>query len=555
MILSNEDVTTESGCQKLIAEASTLGPVEGIFNLAAVLRDALFQNQNVTMFQECMAPKSLVTMNLDKTSQTLCPNLKQFVVFSSISCGRGNAGQTNYGMGNSITERIIEERFAKGLPGKVIQWGPVADVGLLKDKNDVVLGGTLQQKLTSCLNSLDTLLSCKEPIVSSIVVAAKNVGTHTARTRSVIETVMNILAIRDIKTISMDSPLSDIGLDSLSALEILQTLERDFEIVLTSKTLRSMTFQKLKEYDTSSGSGKTKQPNTQNTQMNIALLMKDLGDEQNSDVTILKLSSPNEKSVNSALIIPGSDGMSGKVWNELSKSIDIPTYILQLSKTANSITLDEMVAGILQDVLDFFDKMDSFFLIAYSFGSIVAMKLVKELEIRGKKGRLLLIDGSPLFIKMVIDSDGNLDKSEEYSENFVINFIINSVFLEGNENIARSVLLHKNWEDRVTELCKHRGETSHVHSEAFYRKYLTAVKNRFIIMMNFDLNEIKKIESTSISLFRCSQASEGKIPEDYGLSRYSLKKVNVKIVEGDHSTILENPELANLINKFTTDLN
>ena len=68
MILSNEDVTSESGCQKLIDQASNLGPVEGIFNLAAVLRDALFENQNVTMFQECMTPKSTVTKNLDKTS-------------------------------------------------------------------------------------------------------------------------------------------------------------------------------------------------------------------------------------------------------------------------------------------------------------------------------------------------------------------------------------------------------------------------------------------------------------------------------------------------------
>lgn len=39
VILSNEDVTSEFGCQKLIAEASNLGPVGGIFNLAAVLRD------------------------------------------------------------------------------------------------------------------------------------------------------------------------------------------------------------------------------------------------------------------------------------------------------------------------------------------------------------------------------------------------------------------------------------------------------------------------------------------------------------------------------------
>ncbi len=49
-------------------------------------------------------------------------------MFSSVSCGRGNQGQTNYGMSNSIMERICEKRHADGLPGLAIQWGAVGDV-------------------------------------------------------------------------------------------------------------------------------------------------------------------------------------------------------------------------------------------------------------------------------------------------------------------------------------------------------------------------------------------------------------------------------------------
>lgn len=81
-------------------------------------------------------------------------------------------------------------------------------------------------------------------------------------------------------------------------------------------------------------------------------LVKNMGDESTSDITILKLSSLSgneiEKPVNSALIIPGVDGMTGKVWNELSKLIDFPTYILQLLKTANSTSIDELIAIVLQ---------------------------------------------------------------------------------------------------------------------------------------------------------------------------------------------------------------
>ena len=43
--------------------------------------------------------------------------VRRFVVFSSVSCGRGNAGQTNYGYANSVMERVVEARNADGLHG------------------------------------------------------------------------------------------------------------------------------------------------------------------------------------------------------------------------------------------------------------------------------------------------------------------------------------------------------------------------------------------------------------------------------------------------------
>ena len=53
---------------------------------------------------------------------------RYFVLFSSVSCGLGNAGQSNYGMANSVMERICEYRKREGLPAVAIQWGAVGDV-------------------------------------------------------------------------------------------------------------------------------------------------------------------------------------------------------------------------------------------------------------------------------------------------------------------------------------------------------------------------------------------------------------------------------------------
>lgn len=94
----------------------------GIFQLAVLLHDNIFENQTSDKFLETFGPKAIATKYLDELSRTLCPRLQYFVAFSSVTCGRGNAGQTNYGMANSIMERIIERRIKDNLPGKAIQW-------------------------------------------------------------------------------------------------------------------------------------------------------------------------------------------------------------------------------------------------------------------------------------------------------------------------------------------------------------------------------------------------------------------------------------------------
>lgn len=151
-------------------------------------------------------------------SRKYAPKLKYFVIFSSVSCGRGNAGQSNYGMANSVMERIVEQRHRDGLPAKAIQWGAVGEVGLVadmaEDRIDMEIGGTLQQRISSCLIELDPLLTIvNEPVVSSMVVAEKLAGSDGKG--NLIESVLNIMGIRDIKTVSSTTTLSEVGMDSL----------------------------------------------------------------------------------------------------------------------------------------------------------------------------------------------------------------------------------------------------------------------------------------------------------------------------------------------------
>src|SRR5580765_836608 len=90
IVISTADITTSSGAECLIDESNRLAPVGGIFNLAAVMRDALLENMHVADFETVILPKVNGTRNLDATSKKSCPSLDHFVVFSSVSSGRGN---------------------------------------------------------------------------------------------------------------------------------------------------------------------------------------------------------------------------------------------------------------------------------------------------------------------------------------------------------------------------------------------------------------------------------------------------------------------------------
>lgn len=338
VVVSTANIAQKSGCEQLLNDANKIGPVAGIFNLAVALRDGIFDNQTVELFEESLAPKATATQYLDDISRKLCPKLKHFVVASSVSCGRGNAGQSNYGMANSIMERICEKRHKHGLPAKAVQFGAIGDVGLLaalQELNmDMEISGTLPQRITSCLEALDTLLTYdKEPIVATMVVAEKHFDD--AKKGNIIETIMNIMTIRDRKQISMEASLSKLGMDSLMGVEIQQILERDYDLVLSSQELRSLTLSQLEKLVTSKDGA--------HSPIGIERLVTSLGNEETSSEVILQLNK-NSKTTSDEkiLIIPGIEGMASEVWYQIAEKMPHPTYLLQLATTVKEEDMEKI---------------------------------------------------------------------------------------------------------------------------------------------------------------------------------------------------------------------
>ncbi|KAI8423475.1 hypothetical protein MSG28_012596 [Choristoneura fumiferana] len=234
--VSTSDATTAAGARALLGEAARTAPVGGIFNLAAVLRDAFLENQTPDDFRAVAKPKIDGTRALDAASRELAPGLDHFVVFSSISCGRGNPGQSNYGLANSAMERLCEQRQADGLPALAVQWGAIGDVGLIvtamHGDSDTQVGGTVPQRIASCLNTLGALMSVPHSVTSAFVLADKR-RSQKKPSQELVDIIANILGIKDPSKVSDSTTLTELGMDSLMSAEIEKTLERGYDLLLS----------------------------------------------------------------------------------------------------------------------------------------------------------------------------------------------------------------------------------------------------------------------------------------------------------------------------------
>ncbi|XP_040165773.1 fatty acid synthase-like [Anopheles arabiensis] len=548
--ISTEDISTYDGCRRLLQQAIQMGPIAGIFNLAVQLRDAIIENQSVDKFAECLAPKATATHHLDALSRELCPMLKHFVVFSSVSCGRGNAGQSNYGMANSIMERIIEHRVVHGLPGKAIQWGAIGEVGIVadmqEDKIDMEIGGTLQQRLSSCIQVLDQLLTTSEPIVASMVVAEKRSSSGGAK--NIVEAVMNIMNIRDMKSVSVESTLADIGMDSLMAVEIRQVLERDFDIILTPQDLRTLTFSKLQKLADAKTESETAEATTQ--QLQLQDLLASFGDETASHHTVLRLPSKcNDLEYDRpVLIIPGIESVSSPAWTKIASEINAPTFVLQtFAKGSDEQTIPGIVDSVFDEMFEtVFAKAEQFLVIGYSFGSLLALEVVKRLEARSLRGKLMLIDGSPLYLQRFA-SHHLSGFDDEHLQMLILTLVISFIFPTATQDVIKPVMDQPTYSDRVEKLMA-VAHDSNPFSDQYARKMMRVLFYRLKVAMNMSTEVKEKIESPLV-LVRSATIVD--VEEDYGLNEFTVASLIVKIIDGTHQTMLANPELIEIINKDT----
>uniref|UniRef100_A0A1B0AA74 Fatty acid synthase n=1 Tax=Glossina pallidipes TaxID=7398 RepID=A0A1B0AA74_GLOPL len=461
-------------------------------------------------------------------------------------------------MANSVMERIIEDRLHSGFPAKAIQWGAVGEVGLVanmvEDKIDLDIGGTLQQRISSCLQELDTLLSAPDAIVASMVVAEKRLGSSGSE--NIMETVMNIMAIRDMKSISLGATLSEMGMDSLMAVEIQQTLERNFDLALTPQELRALTFQKMQEYENARISENTEKIKpvsvSEGAVLGMELLLRNFGDETRCNEVMIELQSTTDTlqlATLPTIMIPGLEGTAGQVWYKMAKNINSKVIMLQFHPFAELTSIKEIAEACYEDVKTVLKANRQFYIVGYSYGALIALELVAMLEKAGFDGQLLLIDGAPHFLTKL----AHMHLGEHMTDNDLYDLLLSIVVREMFSGNTKELLEQQfsqlpTIEQKMEKFDEYVAKQS-VYSSNYSKAMIHAMFRRITSVINHDPKNFEQI-NTPITLVRPTDVALRDIDENYCLQEITKGTVTVKLIEGNHTTMLDNPALPLLINDF-----
>lgn len=569
-----QDASTPEGAAKLLKEAATEGPVGGIFHLAMILKDALLDNQDSTTFRTVNHVKGDGAVAIDEASRKLCPDLHLWVAFSSVACGKGNAGQTNYGWANSVCERVVESRVRAGLPGVAIQWGGVGDVGVLADTlGDVEVAGTKPQSVRSVLECLDVLLLGSSSVVASVCLATKKSGADGGQKgASLVKSVANILGVKDVSKAPMDVTLADLGLDSLMSVEVKQTLEREADIVLSAAQVRELTLRILQDMDAQGGA---KTQNASEGSQNTSDSSKTPSSEQpqvapqpwlslplipDARVTVLK-----ETGTQPPLFLAAPIQGSALPLVEVAQDLDRPVYGLQYPSDLPHTSISEMAAALVKELQERHPSGD-FAIGGYSFGTGVALEMVRQLEAAGRAPTsIVLLDGSQSYVSGIIDTyksrivSGSAKEEFSPQEQVEMLLVFAMQFISAESSILKKALLGlRSWEERVNHVAElvtdSRARLGNSTDPDDHNKAVQAAELLYKRLVAGERHSAAGGLRPPALLIRAKDnPNAAQLGHDYGLSKVMTGPLKIEEVSGTHESFLTGTngrQVSTLIHSF-----
>lgn len=264
------DVADIESVSKMAAELRETGsPISGVYHLAGNLDDATLIRQTPQSLAKVLGAKVRGAWNLHQV--TFADPIERFVLFSSASAIFGSPGQANHATANAFLDTLSQYRKSLRLPSLSINWGPWSHVGAaasrsVDQRSDLAgiemlepsegmaiyrmlnaVGSETPAAVAALRLNLDRMpehvksgslfeqLAAATSDPKSDSIHATNLTTQldqveASQHQSIMidylrTTIAATLGMRDPNTVFIDKPLFEMGIDSLTSLELVNSLK------------------------------------------------------------------------------------------------------------------------------------------------------------------------------------------------------------------------------------------------------------------------------------------------------------------------------------------
>ncbi|CAG2061263.1 unnamed protein product [Timema podura] len=363
---------------------------------------------------------------------------------------------------------------------------------------------------------------------------------------------------QDLKTVSAQLTLADLGMDSLMGAEIKQTLERNFDLVLSAQEIRTLTFGRLSELGNCGSepvttstvidsNGTATPPAQDSTQIqfdNLPELMP-----SKVIVQIPSRAVPGTKSAPIFIVHPIEGVVSAL--HSLAAELPIPIWGLQCTKDAPLTSIPDLAKYYIKHVKEV-QPVGPYSVGGYSFGATVAFEMGLQLESLGEQVSLLLLDGSPAYVSShTVNYKAKHNKHSKQSEEADALTYFISLFKEVDYQKTKAELQAlPSWEARLSNstgilsgTTPYPADQLAAAAESFYNKLSAADKYQ-------PANKV----SGEVTLFRAKD-NFVKLGNDYGLSKVCKRKVQIHAIDGNHREILRGESMKKIAHILRSSIN